>query len=156
MSVLIPPFPRYPTACCTQAGHFFAGYDGNLFNAEVVRLGTYIARMSSLKETFMLTPEDFCHRDDWVSRGKMLQEDRVHLSDKGLKLVRVLVQKCVHFHRTLGVNLKPTLDTPVICDSTFSRWVEDYRESCGFDDLRSSGNAKRPLSTNRYQRPAKR
>ena len=156
MSVLIPPFPRYPTACCTQAGHFFAGYDGNLFNAEVVRLGTYIARMSSLKETFVLTPEDFCHRDDWVSRGKMLQEDRVHLTDKGLKLVRDLVQKCVHFYRTLGVNLKPTLDSPVICDSLFSRWVEDYRESCGFDDLKASGNAKRPLSANRYQRPAKR
>ena len=77
-TVFIPPFPRYPTVCCTQSGHFCAGFDGNLFNAEVVRLGTYISRLHALKDAFVLTPEDFCHRDDWVSRGKMLKEDRVH------------------------------------------------------------------------------
>ena len=93
-TIFIPPFPRYPTACCTQSGHFCAGYDGNLFNMEVVRLGTCISRMDSLKEAFVLTPEDFCHRDDWVSRGKMLKDDRVHLTDKGVQVVRSMVQKC--------------------------------------------------------------
>ena len=32
-TIFIPPFPRYPTACCAQSGHFCAGTDGNLFNA---------------------------------------------------------------------------------------------------------------------------
>ena len=50
-TVFIPPYPRYPTACCTQSGHFCAGFDGNLFNAEVVRLGTYISRLHALKDT---------------------------------------------------------------------------------------------------------
>ena len=47
--------------------------------------------MDSLKEAFVLTPEDFCHRDDWVSRGKMLKEDCVHLTDKGVQVVRSIV-----------------------------------------------------------------
>ena len=83
-TVFIPPFPT----CCTQSGHFCAGFDGNLFNAEVVRLGTYISRLPALKDAFVLTSEDFCHCDDWVSRGKMLKEDRVHLTDKGVQVVR--------------------------------------------------------------------
>ena len=29
--IFIPLFPRYPKACCSQSGHFWAGYDGNLF-----------------------------------------------------------------------------------------------------------------------------
>ena len=84
-TIFIPPFPRYPTVCCTQSGHFCVGFDGNLFNAEVVRLGTYISRLHALKDAFVLTSEDFCHRDDWVSRGKMLKEDHVHLTDKGVQ-----------------------------------------------------------------------
>ena len=87
--IFIPPFPRYPTACCTQSGHFCAGYDGNLFNAEVVRLGRYISLLQPLKDAFVLTPEDFSHRDDYVGRGimSMIRPDCVHLTDKGIKAV---------------------------------------------------------------------
>ena len=53
--VFISPFPRYPIACCAQSGHFCAGYDGNLFNADVVRLGTYISRLQSFKDVLLLT-----------------------------------------------------------------------------------------------------
>ena len=155
-TIFLPPFPRYPTACCTQSGHFCAGYDGNLFNAEVIRLGTYISRMHSLKDAFVLTPEDFCHRDDWVSRGKMLKDDRVHLTDKGVQVVRSMVQKCVHFFRPVMDRPKPTLGPSIPCDISFSQWVEAHRESCGFANLKPSGAGKRPQPPMSYQRQAKR
>ena len=154
-TVFIPPFPRYPTACCTQSGHFCAGYDGNLFNAEVVRLGTFISRMYSLKDAFVLTPEDFCHRDDWVSRGKMLKDDRVHLSDKGVQVVRGLIQRCYHFWTVMD-RPKPTLGPSIPCGTRFSQWVEAHREVCGFEDLKPSGAAKRSQPPMSYQRQSKR
>ena len=83
-TVFIASFPRYPTACCTQSGHLCAAFYGNLFNSEFVRLGTYTSRLHALRDAFLLTPEEFCHHDDWVLRGKMLNEDRVHLTDKGI------------------------------------------------------------------------
>jgi len=154
-TVFIPPFPRYPTACCTQSGHFCAGFDGNLFNAEVVRLGTYISRLQALKDAFVLTPEDVCHRDDWVSRGKMLKEDRVHLTDKGVQVVRNLIQKCHHFWTVMDMP-KPTLGPSVPCGVRFSRWVETHREYCGFEELKPSGAFKRSQPPMSYQKKAKR
>ncbi len=131
------------------------GYDRNLFNAEVVRLGTFISRMYSLKDAFVLTPEDFCHRDDWVSRGKMLKDDRVHLSDKGVQVVRGLIQRCYHFWTVMD-RPKPTLGPSIPCGTRFSQWVEAHRESCGFEDMKPSGAAKRSQSPMSYQRQAKR
>ena len=128
----------------------------NLFNAEVVRLGTYISRMHSLKDAFVLTPEDFCHRDDWVSRGKMLKDDHVHLTDKGVQVVGSMVQKCVHFFRPVMDRPKPTLGPSIPCGIKFSQWVEAHRESCGFADLKPSGVGKRPQPPMSYQRQAKR
>ena len=154
-TVFIPPFPRYPTACCTQSGHFCAGFDGNLFNAEVVRLGTYISRLQALKDAFVLTPEDICHRDDWVSRGKMLKEDCVHLTDKGVQVVRNLIQKCHHFWTVMDMP-KPTLGPSVPCGVNFSRWVETHREYCGFEELKPSGAFKRSQPPISYQKKAKR
>ena len=154
-TVFIPPFPRYPTVCCTQSGHFCAGYDGNLFNAEVVRLGTYISRLESLKDAFVLTSEDICHRDDWVSRGKMLKDDRVHLTDKGVAVVRSLIQKCHHFWTVMDMP-KPTLGPSVPSGISFSRWVEAHREHCGFEDLKPSGAFKRSQPPMSYQKKAKR
>ena len=68
-----PPFPRYPIAFCTvqsflRSPVFFARDTMvTFFNMEVVRLGTFISHLKSLKDAFVLTPEDFCHHDDWFS-----------------------------------------------------------------------------------------
>ena len=112
--------------------------------------------MHSLKDAFVLTPEDFCHRDDWVSRGKMLKDDRVHLTDKGVQVVRSMVQKYVHFFRLVMDRPKPTLGPSIPCGTRFSHWVEAHRESCGFEDLKPNGAAKHPQPTMSYQRQSKR
>lgn len=79
------------------------------FNAEVVRLRTFISHLVSLKDTFVLTPEDFCHPDDWVSKGKMIRPDCEHLTQErygsglcGCENGCALVQSC-----TLHVKTHP-------------------------------------------------
>ena len=153
--IFIPPFPRYPTVCCTQSGHFCAGYDGNLFNAEVVRLGTYISRLHSLSDAFVLTPEDYSHRDDWVSRGMMLKPDFVHLTDRGIKAVVIATQKCVHLFKVDPPTLKLSLGDPIPAGTSFSVWVESYRELCGFESLNPHSFRKRSASGQGQQRPSK-
>ena len=104
--IFILPFPRFLTACCAQSGHFCPGYDGNLFKAEVLRLGTYISRLHSIRDAFVLTPKDYSHRDDWVSRGMMLKPDCVHLTEKGVKAVVIAMQKWVHLYKVDPPTLK--------------------------------------------------
>ena len=53
MQLISQTFPSYPAACCTQLGHFCDGFDMNLFNLEVVRLGTYILCLQFQKDAFV-------------------------------------------------------------------------------------------------------
>ena len=154
--VFVTPFPRYMRSCCNNASHFYAGYSGNEFNAEVIRLGTFISRLPSLDGSFVLTPEDYCNRDSWVCRGEMISDDFVHLTPHAITLIKDLVQRCVHFFMKNPELPVPSLGSRVPEGLLFSRWVEEYRVNCGFDDLRSSGNSKRSLPAHKLQRPSKR
>jgi len=40
-----------------------------------------------------ITPEDICSRDSWMSRGDMLQHDLVHLTPRGLILLRDFIHR---------------------------------------------------------------
>ena len=155
--IFITPFPRYPTACCSQSGHFCAGFDGNLFNAEVVRLGTFIALLQPLKDAFVLTPEDFSHRDDYVSRGfiSMIRPDCVHLTDRGIKAVVRAASKCVHLLKVVPPAPIPALGDPIPSGTNFSTWCESYRETCGFEMLKPTGSGKRPAPSSGQPRSLK-
>ena len=155
--IFIPPFPGYPNACWTQSGHFFANFDFNLFNTEVVRLGTYFSHLASLKEAIVLTPEDFSHRDDWVSRGmiSMLFTDCVHLSDKGLRAVVSATAKCVHLLKVVPSAQIPTLGDPIPAGTVFSVWVETFQELCGFESLKPFKSGKHTSSHSGQQRQLK-
>ena len=152
--IFITPFPRYPVACCTLSDHFgAANYKGNLFNAEIVRLGTYISRMLPLKDAYVLTPEDLSLRDinDWVSKGGMIQSDGVHLTIKGLKAVVVATQKCLHLLKVAPPESKPLAGAPVPAGMLFSGWIKSYREVCGFKELIPHSYQKRTLAGNGQQ-----
>ena len=154
--VFITPLPRYIRSCCSNASHFYAGYSGNEFNAEVIRLGTFISRLPSLKGSFVLTPEDICHRDRWVCRDEMICDDFVHLTPHAITLVRDLVQRCIHFLRGDPETPVPSLGGYVPEGSLFSKWVEEFRPNCGYEDLISTGSSKRSLPAHKLQRPSKR
>ena len=155
--IFIPPFPRYPTACCTQSGHFCAGYDGNLFNAEVVRLGKFISLLQPLKDAFVLAPEDFSHRDDYVGRGimSMIRPDCVHLTEKGIKAVVRATQKCVHLLKVVPPAPIPTLGDLIPPGTFFSTWIESYRETCGYEILKPTSSGKRTAPMSGQQREFK-
>ena len=85
-----------------------------------------------------------------------VNEEVVHLTDKGVQVVRSMVQKSVHFFRLVMDRPKPTLGPSIPCGTKFSQWVEAHRESCGFEDLKPSGAAKRPQPPMSNQRQAKR
>ena len=154
--VIVTPFPRYMRSCCTQAGHFYAGFSGNEYNAEIIRLGTFLSRLPSVAGSFVLTPEDFCDRDSWVIRGNMICDDYIHLTPKAINLVRDSIQRCVHYLRIVPEVPVPSLGTCVPEKMLFSDWIDRFRSTCGFDDLRSSGNAKRQMPDHKSERPAKR
>ena len=154
--IFVTPLPRYMRSCCTQAGHFYAGFSGNEFNAEIIRLGTFLSRIPSVAGSFVLTPEDFCDRDNWVSRGNMISDDYVHLTPKAINLVRDSIQRCVHYLRMVPEVPVPSLGSYVPEGMLFSDWIDSFRSTCGFDDLRSSGNAKRQMPAHKSERPAKR
>ena len=126
------------------------------FNAEVVRLRTFISHLVSLKDTFVLTPEDFCHPDDWVSKGKMIRPDCEHLTRKGMGLVCVAVKMGVPLYRAVPSMSKPILGIPIPNRTNFSNWVEHFQEVCSFESLKPSRSRKRNSSGHWYQRPAKR
>ena len=56
----------------------------------------------------------------------MINPDCVHLTDKGVNVVRMALQKCVHFYRTLPAASKPTLGASILCRTKFSNWVDQY------------------------------
>ena len=111
--VSVTPFPRYMRSCCTQAGHFYAGFSGNEYNAEIIRLGTFLSKLLSVAGSFVLTPEDFCNRDSWVIRGNMICDDYVHLTPKAINIVRDSIQRCVHYLRIVPEVPVPSLDSCV-------------------------------------------
>ena len=76
----------------------------------------------------------------------MLKDDHVHLTDKGVQVVRAMVQKCVHFFRPVMDRPKPTLGPSIPCGTRFSQWVEAHRESRGFEDLKPSGGRETPAA----------
>ena len=154
--IYLTPFPRYMKSCCNESGHFHANYSGTAFNAEVIRLGVFLSRLPSLKGSFVLAPEDFCDRNEWVSRGSMLCDDYVHLTPKGINSVRDLVQRCIQFIRQVPEVPIPSLGSRVPVGLRFSKWVGEFRAVCGYDDLRSTSSAKRHLPAHKLQRPAKR
>jgi len=88
-------------------------------------------------------------------KGVALLRLIVHLTDKGVQVVRSMVQKCVHFWSVMDMP-KPTLGPSVPCGVRFSRWVEAHRESCGFEELKPSGASKRSQPPMSYQKKAKR
>jgi hypothetical protein len=103
------------------------------FNAEVVRLGTFISHLESLKNTCV-----FCHPEDWVSRGMMIRPDCEHLTRKGMGLVCRAVKMCVPLYRAVPAVSKPTLGIPIPNGTNFSNWVEHFREVCSFKSLKPS------------------
>ncbi len=149
--VVVTPFPKYMRSCCTHAGHIYAGFSGNVFNAKIIRLGTFLSRLLSVAGSFVLTPEDFCDRDNWVIRGNMISDDYVHLTPKALNLVQDSIQRCIHY---LEVPI-PSLGSCVPEGMLFSDWIDSFRSTCWFDDLKSSGNAKRQMPAHKSERPAK-
>ena len=121
------------------------------FNAEVVRLRTFISHLESLKNTCV-----FCHPEDWVSRGMMIRPDCEHLTRKGMGLVCRAVKMCVPLYRAVPAMSKPTLGIPIPNGTNFSNWVEHFREVCSFKSLKLSRSRKRNSFGHWYQRPAKR
>ena len=154
--IYLTPFPRCMKSCCNESGHFHTNYLGTAFNAEVIRLGVFLSRLPSLKGCFVLAPEDFCDRNEGVSRGSMLCDDYVHLTPKGINSVRDLVQRCIQFIRQVPEVPIPSLGSRVPVGLRFSKWVGEFRAVCGYDDLRSTSSAKRHLPAHKLQRPAKR
>ena len=85
--VLISPLPRYLEKCYATQGHFDTYFDGGDLCAEILRLGVYLSRLPCNRFAVCITPEDICPRDTWGIRGEMLSSDRVHLTDKGFKIL---------------------------------------------------------------------
>ena len=104
-----------------------------------------------------LTPEDFSHRDDYVSRGfiSMIRPDCVHLTDKGIKAVVRAASKCVHLLKVVPPAPIPALGDPIPSGTNFSTWCESYRETCGFEMLKPTGSGKRPAPSSGQPRSLK-
>ena len=138
------PLPRYYQRCCDKAGHFDPYFNAGDFNAEILRLGVFLSRLPCMKNTLCITPEDICSRDSWMSRGDMLQHDLVHLTPRGLILLRNLTHRGITYLNS-NTNPKPgsTGDCTIPESLNFAQWVVEFRENCGYDTLVASNLAKR-------------
>jgi len=141
---VITPLPRYYQRCCDKSGHFDPYFNAGDFNAEILRLGVFLSRLSCMRDTLCITPEDICTRDSWVTRGDMLQQDLVHLTPRGLILLREITHRAITYLNS-DTNLKPrsTGDYTIPAHLDFAQWVVGFREDCGYDTLVASSLAKR-------------
>lgn len=142
---VITPLPRYYQRCCDKAGHFDPYFNAGDFNAEVIRLGVFLSRLPCMINTLWTRgPEDICSRDSWMSRGDMLQHDLVHLTQRGLILLRDLVYRGIIYLNS-DSNPKPSSagDCTMPEGLKFAQWVEGFRESCGYDTYVATSLAKR-------------
>ena len=144
--VLIPPLPRYLEKCCATQGHFDTHFNGGDLCAEIIRLGVYLSRLPCNRYTVCILPEDICPRDYWGIRGEMLAGDRVHLTDKGFKILSGIT------HRGILCVTNPPLASELAVDPeilipaslSFSEWVVLFRETCGYDTILPTSCKKRP------------
>ena len=141
---VITPLPRYYQRCCDKAGHFDPYFNAGDFNAEILRLGVFLSRLPCMKNTLCITPEDICSRDSWMSRGDMLQHDLVHLTPRGLILLRNLTHRgIIYLNSNTNPKLGSTGDCTIPKSLNFAQWVVEFRENCGYDTLVASSLAKR-------------
>ena len=144
--VLISPLPRYLEKCYATQGHFDTYFDGGDLCAEILRLGVYLSRLPCNRFAVCITPEDICPRDTWGIHGEMLSSDRVHLTDKGFKILSGITHRGI-----LCVMNPPPASEPAVkieqlipTSLSFSEWVVLFRENCGYDTIISTSCAKRP------------
>ena len=137
---------------------FIANLDFNLFNTEVVRLGTYFSHLASLKEAILKKLS--C----WPLRISVIVMTGspgvwyvccVHLSDKGMRVVVSATAKCVHLLKVVPSAQIPTMGDRIPLGTVFSVWVKTFRELCGFVTLKPYNSRKRTSSHSGQQRPLK-
>ena len=153
--VFITPLPRYIRPCCSNARHS-AGYSGNEFNAEVNRLGTLSPDYHHLKGPLSLPLRISVTETVGFAGTKQYVTTLSIIPPHAITLVWDLVQCCIHFLRGDPEMPLPSLFGYVPEDLLFSKWVEEFRPNCGYDDLMSRGSLKCSLPTHKLQRPSKR
>ena len=153
----ILPLPRYQEKCCDKAGHFDAHYDGGDLCAELLRLGVYLSRLPCNKFALCITPEDICPRNNWGIRGEMIGRDQVHLTDTGVKLLTAITHRAILSVNNPPPTPKPRLDTNCLIPAglSFSEWVSNFREVCGYDSIIPTSAAKRAHPFNGVKSVAK-
>lgn len=87
----------------------------------------------------------------------MIGRDQVHLTDTGVKLLTAITHRAILSVNNPPPTPKPRLDTNCLIPAglSFSEWVSNFREVCGYDSIIPTSAAKRAHPFNGVKSVAK-
>ena len=134
--ILIPPFPRFFDACCTNNRHFHSDFNGPQFNTDLRDFSHFLSSTSKFNYAcgysgVAISLEKALGPGVW--KGDVTSHDMVHVNPSALQTVADYIES-IHLEVVDDV-LNNLEDLAVPEEVSFSSWVVRYREINGLQPV---------------------